>query len=120
VWTTFGPDQIDLNYRNPDVFLDMLDLLLYYVAQGASFLRLDAVAYLWKELNTECIHLPQAHLIVRLLRAIMDDLAPHVVLLTETNVPQAENATYFGDGTNEAHLVYNFPLPPLVLHAFQT
>ena len=120
VWTTFGPDQIDLDYRNPDVVLDILDLLLYYVGQGASFLRLDAVAYLWKELNTECIHLPQAHLIVQLMRAVMDDLAPHVALLTETNVPQAENATYFGDGTNEAHLAYNFPLPPLVLHAFQT
>jgi sucrose phosphorylase len=59
-------------------------------------------------------------LIVQLLRAVMDDLAPHVVLLTETNVPQAENATYFGDGTNEAHLIYNFPLPPLVLYSFQT
>jgi len=120
VWTTFGPDQIDLNYRNPDVFLDILDLLLYYVDQGASFLRLDAVAYIWKELNTQCIHLRQAHLIVQLLRAVLDDLAPHVALLTETNVPQAENATYFGDGTNEADLVYNFSLPPLVLHAFQT
>ena len=120
MWTTFGPDQIDLNYRNPAVLLDILNVLLYYAGQGASFLRLDAVAYLWKELNTECIHLPQAHWIVQLIRTVIADVAPHVALLTETNVPQAQNTTYFGDGTNEAHLIYNFALPPLVLHAFQT
>ncbi|MFH1184387.1 MAG: sugar phosphorylase [Chloroflexota bacterium] len=118
VWTTFSADQADLNYGNPDVLLEMLDLLLSYVAHGATFIRLDAIAYLWKEVGTTCIHLPQVHAIVRLMRAILDQAAPHVMLLTETNVAHAENMGYLGDGSNEAHLVYNFALPPLILHAF--
>jgi glycosidase len=116
VWTTFSEDQVDLDYHNPDVLLEMLDTLLLYVRRGAQFIRLDAVAYLWKEIGTSCIHLPQTHAIIQLLRAVFDDLAPHVRLVTETNVPHAENVSYFGDGHNEAQLVYNFALPPLVLH----
>ncbi|HYV26089.1 MAG TPA: hypothetical protein VFA77_01035, partial [Candidatus Eisenbacteria bacterium] len=76
-----------------------------------------AIAYLWKEIGTPCIHLPQTHGIIQLMRAVLDDVAPHVQLITETNVPHADNISYFGDGTNEAQLVYNFALPPLVLHA---
>jgi glycosidase len=83
-------------------------------------IRLDAIAYLWKEIGTGCIHLPQTHRIVQLIRAVLDELAPHVMLITETNVPHRENLSYFGDGSNEAQLVYNFSLPPLVLHAFHT
>jgi sucrose phosphorylase len=120
VWTTFSDDQIDLNYSNPAVLLEIIDTLLFYVARGAEFLRLDAIAYLWKEIGTTCIHLPHTHHVVQLLRAVLDAVAPHVALVTETNVPHAENVSYFGDGTNEAQLVYNFALPPLVLHAFQT
>ncbi|MBM3858217.1 MAG: sugar phosphorylase [Verrucomicrobia bacterium] len=120
VWTTFSADQIDLNYRNPDVLLEMLDILLFYVANGAQFLRLDAIAYLWKEIGTSCIHLPQTHRIVQLIRAVLALVAPGVMLITETNVPHRDNISYFGDGTNEAHLVYNFPLPPLTLHALRT
>ncbi len=120
VWTTFSADQVDLNYANPQVLLEILDVLLFYVSQGARFIRLDAIAYLWKEPGTTCISLPQTHAIIQLFRAVLDQVAPHVMLITETNVPHAENISYFGDGTNEAHLVYNFSLPPLVLHAFQT
>lgn len=120
VWTTFSADQIDLNYRNPDVLLEIIDLLLFYVARGAEFIRLDAIAFLWKEFGTPCIHLPQTHRIIQLLRAVLEEFAPHVALITETNVPHADNLAYFGDGTNEAHLVYNFALPPLVLNAFHT
>ena len=120
VWTTFSADQIDLNYRNPDVLLKMLDVLLFYVEQGARYIRLDAVAYLWKEIGTPCIHLPQTHVIIRLIRAVLDEVAPWVMLITETNVPQPENVSYFGDGANEAQLVYNFALPPLVVHTFHT
>jgi glucosylglycerate phosphorylase len=120
VWTTFGKDQIDLEYKNPDVLLEVLDVLLRYVSKGASALRLDAVAYLWKEAGTSCLHLPQTHWIVKLIRAVLDGLAHHVALLSETNVPHDENVTYFGDGSDEAHLVYNFALPVLVLHAFLT
>jgi len=120
VWTTFSDDQIDLNYANPDVLLEILDLLLFYVGHGADFIRLDAIAYLWKEPGTSCIHLPQTHRIVQLIRAVLDQVAPHVRLITETNVPHRDNVSYFGDGFNEAQLVYNFALPPLTLHAIQT
>jgi len=120
VWTTFSADQIDLNYRNPDVLIEIIDALLSYVARGAEFIRLDAIAFLWKELGTTCLHLPQTHRIVQLLRAILDEIAPHIALITETNVPHQDNLSYFGDGVNEAQMVYNFALPPLILHTFHT
>jgi glucosylglycerate phosphorylase len=120
VWTTFSADQVDLDFRNPDVLLEFFDILLMYAERGAQFIRLDAIAYLWKEIGTSCIHLPQTHAVVRLLRAVLNDAAPHVYLITETNVPHEDNISYFGDGTNEAQLVYNFALPPLTLHTFRT
>lgn len=120
VWTTFSADQVDLDFRNPDVLLEIFDILLMYAERGAQFLRLDAIAYLWKEIGTTCIHLPQTHAVIQLLRAVFDEAAPHVRLITETNVPHKNNISYFGDGTNEAQLVYNFALPPLVLHTFRT
>jgi glycosidase len=119
VWTTFSADQIDLNYQNPDVLLEILDVLLMYVERGATFIRLDAIAYLWKEIGTTCIHLPQTHQVIQLLRAMLDEVAPYAQLITETNVPHEDNISYFGDGTNEAQLVYNFALPPLILHTFR-
>lgn len=120
VWTTFSADQVDLNLGNPEVLLRLTDALLFYVSQGARFIRLDAIAFLWKEIGTTCLHLPQTHRIIQTWRAVLDELAPHVLLITETNVPHAENLTYFGDGRSEAQLVYNFALPPLVLHSFRT
>jgi hypothetical protein len=120
VWTTFSADQVDLDYHDPDVLLEILDILLMYAERRAQFIRLDAIAYLWKEIGTSCVHLPQTHFIIQLMRAVFDELAPHVRLITETNVPHADNISYFGDGTNEAQLVYNFALPPLVLHTFRT
>ncbi len=120
VWTTFSADQVDLNYANPDVLLEVIDTLLFYIGQGADFLRLDAIAYLWKEIGTNCLHLPQTHAVIQLMRAVLDAVAPQVLLITETNVPHVDNVSYFGDGTNEAQLVYNFALPPLTLHAFHT
>lgn len=118
VWTTFSADQIDLNYAEPEVLFAVLRAVLGYVRRGAQLLRLDAVAFAWKEIGTPCIHLPQAHALVRLLRVVLEAAAPGVRLITETNVPHEENLSYFGDGTNEAHLVYQFALPPLVLHTF--
>jgi glycosidase len=120
VWTTFSADQVDLNFKNPAVLLATLRALLFYVQRGAKFIRLDAIAYLWKEIGTSCIHLPQTHQIIQLMRAVLDEVAPGVRLITETNVPHADNISYFGDGTNEAQLVYNFALPPLVLHSLAT
>jgi glucosylglycerate phosphorylase len=117
VWTTFSADQVDLNFKNPAVLLRTTEILLQYAARGARFIRLDAIAYLWKEIGTACIHLPQTHQVIQLWRAILDQVHAGVRLITETNVPHVDNISYFGDGTNEAQLVYNFALPPLVLHS---
>src|SRR4030042_5102572 len=120
VWTTFSADEVDLHYGNPAVLLEMLALLLFYVERGASAIRLDAISFIWKEIGASCLHRPQVHAIVRLIRTLFEGLAPHVKLISETNVEHAENVRYLGDGTGEAHLVYNFALPPLVLHAFHS
>jgi len=120
VWTTFSRDQVDLNFKNPKVLLKIVEILLYYVRRGADLIRLDAITYLWYELGTTCAHLGEVHEVVRLFRDVLDAVAPHVALVTETNVPHADNVTYFGNGTDEAQMVYNFALPPLVLHAFQS
>lgn len=117
-WTTFSPDQIDLNYRNPKVLLNVIETLLLYVRKGAGLVRLDAVTYLWDEPGTPGANLAQTHEVIRLFRDVLNMAAPHVALVTETNVPHEENITYFGDGQNEAQMVYNFALPPLLLHAF--
>jgi sucrose phosphorylase len=120
VWTTFSADQVDLNYQNPEVLLEILDILLMYAERGANFIRMDAIAYLWKQIGTSCIHLPQTHWVIKFLRAALNEVAPHVHLITETNVPHIDNISYFGDGNDEAQLVYNFALPPLTLHSFHT
>ncbi|MGM0111560.1 alpha-amylase family glycosyl hydrolase [Enterococcus sp. DIV0187] len=120
IWTTFSDDQVDLNFANPKVLLRMVDVLLFYVDQGADFIRLDAVGFLWKKAGTSSIHLPETHKIIQLFRSIVEEVAPGTILITETNVPHQDNISYFGDGTNEAQMVYQFPLPPLVLHAIRT
>ena len=104
--------------RSPQTLLELTDVLLGYLARGASAVRLDAIGFLWKESGTTCLHLPQTHAVIKLWRALVDHVAPGTRLLTETNVPHAENISYFGDGHDEAHLVYQFALPPLVLHSF--
>ena len=119
VWTTFSSDQVDLNFANPDLLFEFIDVLLNYVCQGARIIRLDAVAYLWKRVGTPCIHLPETHEVVKLLRDVLELVAPGTLLLTETNVPHPENVSYFGEG-DEAHIVYNFSLPPLLLHALRS
>lgn len=118
LWTTFSADQIDLDFRNPEVLMQVVDSVLFYIRHGADILRLDAVTYLWDEPGTESVHLPQTHGVVKLLRDVVDTVGSGVALVTETNVPHRLNVSYFGDGSDEAHMVYNFALPPLVLHAF--
>jgi len=130
VWTTFSEDQIDLNFSNPDVLMEIVDLLLLYVENGAEMIRLDAIAYLWKEIGTSSIHLPQTHFVVKFFRSVLDAVAPGVILITETNVPHEENISYFGEPLvegdssvtrgDEAQMVYQFSLAPLVLHTFYT
>ena len=120
VWTTFSADQIDLNFKNPGVLMRIIEVLLLYIRRGADIIRLDAVTYLWSEPGTSCASLEETHEIVKLFREIVDVAAPGVALVTETNVPHEENISYFGNGRDEAHMVYNFALPPLVLHTFFT
>jgi glycosidase len=118
VWTTFSADQIDLNFESINVLEKMVKVLLHYVENGALVIRMDAIAYLWKEIGTSCIHLEQTHEMVKLFRKIFDLLAPDVMNLTETNVPHDENISYFGNGKDEAQMVYNFTLPPLLFYTF--
>lgn len=115
VWTTFSSDQVDLNFSNPAVLLELISVMLFYIGKGVRILRLDAIAFLWKEKNTRCLHLPGTHEVVKLLRDIACYVAPGTLILTETNVPQPENLSYFGKG-DEAHMVYQFTLPPLLLY----
>lgn len=116
VWTTFSADQVDYDFSNPDVLIEFMRILLEFAHKGARIIRLDAIAYLWKEDGSSCIHHPKTHAVVKLFRALIDRMQLDLLLLTETNVPHEQNISYFGDG-DEAHMVYNFALPPLVLHA---
>ena len=125
VWTTFSTDQVDLNFANPDVLLEVANILLFYAAHGAEFIRLDAVTFVWKNIGTTCINSLHTHRIVQTMRTVLDMVAPEldmvapdVIIITETNVPHKDNIAYFGDGANEAQMVYNFALPILTLHAF--
>lgn len=118
-WTTFSEDQVDVNFACPELLCEILDILLFYAGKGARFLRLDAVGFIWKEPGTSCLHLPGAHAIVKLARLVLDALFPGVMIITETNVPHRDNIRYLGNG-DEARLVYQFPLPPLVLHTLLT
>ena len=114
LWTTFSDDQIDLNYRCPELLVDVIMSILDYARHGARFIRLDAIGFIWKELGTTCMHLPGCHEIIKLIRVLLEDYAPGVMLITETNVPQKDNISYFGSG-DEAMMVYQFPVPPLVM-----
>lgn len=118
VWTTFSIDQIDLNYANPDVFIEVIDILLFFAAHGAEFIRLDAVTFVWKEIGTSCVNSAHTHRIVQTIRTVFDIVAPKIAVITETNVPHKDNIAYFGNGTNEAQMVYNFALPLLTLNTF--
>ncbi|OXT00420.1 alpha-amylase [Notoacmeibacter marinus] len=119
VWCTFSRDQVDMNFANPDVLIEFVRIIRLFMDQGVRTVRLDAVAFIWKEIGTKCVHLPQTHEIVRLMRTLADYSREAMVIITETNVPNRENISYFG-ASNEAHAVYNFALPPLALHALTT
>ena len=116
VWCTFSEDQVDLDFSNPEVLLEIIRIIRFYIEKGISIFRLDAVAFLWKENASSCVHLEQTHEVIKLLRIVIETLNPEAIIITETNVPNKENLTYFGND-NEAHLIYNFSLPPLLLHA---
>lgn len=117
VWTTFSGDQIDLNFDCPDVLAEILDLLVMYAKAGAKFIRLDAIGFMWKQMGTTCMHLPETHEIIKLMKDVLRVYAPGTKIITETNVPHVDNISYFGNGEDEADLVYQFPLPPLTMYS---
>ncbi len=118
IWTTFSADQVDLNFRNPNVLIAVIDVLFFLISKGARLLRLDAVTFLWKEPGTSCANLPETHTLIKVMRQAISALRSDVTVITETNVPHRENIAYFGDGHDEAHIVYNFALPPLLAYSF--
>ncbi|MDG1454551.1 MAG: sugar phosphorylase [Methylophilaceae bacterium] len=119
VWCTFSPDQVDLNFANPEVLIEFATIILQYLQHGVKVFRLDAVAFLWKTPGTSCIHLQETHEIIKVLRVLIEHHSPDAIVITETNVPNRENLTYFGNG-NEAHMIYNFSLPPLLIYTLIT
>ncbi len=119
-WSTFSADQIDINFASVDLATDIMELLVYYAMKGARYIRLDAIGFLWKDSGTTCIHHEKTHEMIKVMREVLDEYAPGTLLITETNVPHKENISYFGNGYDEAQLVYQFPLPPLTLFSFMT
>ncbi|AEF03319.1 sugar phosphorylase [Alteromonas naphthalenivorans] len=119
VWCTFSHDQVDFDFRNPKVLLTFIDIIRLYIDKGAKIFRLDAVAFLWKIVGTNCINLPQTHEVIRLIRTLIEHVDPSIIIITETNIPNRENLTYFGNA-NEAHAIYNFSLPPLLVNTLVT
>lgn len=119
VWCTFSHDQVDFDFRNPKVLEAFVEIIKLYLDKGAKLFRLDAVAFLWKIIGTPCINLFQTHEVIRLLRTLIEHADPSVIIITETNIPNRENLTYFGNA-NEAHAIYNFSLPPLLVNTLVT
>jgi len=115
VWCTFSHDQVDLNFKNPQVLKQFVNIIRQYLDHGVRIFRLDAVAFLWKEIGTNCLNLEQTHEVVRLLRSLIEQALPNAIIITETNIPNRENLAYFGNA-NEAHCIYNFSLPPLLVN----
>lgn len=131
VWTTFsrarnpdgseGTRQVDLNYKNPKVFLEKIKILLLYITHGATLIRLDAVAYLWKKLGSTSIHEPETHLILEILHDILKIAAPKVVTIAEVNEPQDKVYAYLGKKNHEeSDLIYQFTHFPLAVYAILT
>ncbi len=118
IWATFSSDQVDLNYKNPKVLLEILDIMVMYANKGARFIRLDAIGFVWKKIGTSCMHLEETHALVQIIHAVLEECVPGTILISETNVPHIENISYLGNGFNEANMVYQFPLPPLTLFSF--
>jgi sucrose phosphorylase len=119
VWCTFSHDQVDLNFKNPQVLKEFVNIIRQYLDYGVRIFRLDAVAFLWKEVGTNCLNLEQTHEVVRLLRSLIEQACPDAVIITETNIPNRQNLAYFGNA-NEAHCIYNFSLPPLLVNSLIT
>ncbi len=124
VWCTFSETQADINILDPRVFnLIMESLVKDFVAEGASWIRLDAVGYLVKmlglkprEASTDCFGVPETHNVLKAMRCFFDDVAPGIALVPEVNATGEVIATYFGENSDEGHIVYDFPSAPVSLY----
>ena len=119
VWSTFSGDQIDLNFRNPNVLKEFVSIVRSYLNHGITIFRMDAVPFLWKQKGTSCTNLQPTHEIIKLFHTLIEYYFPSALIVCENNVPSNENLTYFGNA-NEAHVIYNFSLPPLLIYTLLT
>jgi amylosucrase len=123
VMTVFNDYQWDLNYSNPAVFIEMLDIILYWANQGADILRLDAVAFLWKKIGSVCQNEREAHLILQLLKDCCQVTAPGVLFIAEAIVAPVEVIKYFGEDAviaKECEIAYNATFMALLWDAVAT
>jgi len=110
--------QPDLNYKNPEVLLEMTKSFLFWLQQGVDGFRADAIPYLWKENGTDCENLPKTHNIVKFFRSVLDYVKPGTLLLAEACQPPLEVVKYIGSG-DECHAGYHFPLMPQMFKAIE-
>jgi amylosucrase len=123
VMTVFNTYQWDLNYQNPAVFIEMVNVLLHWANMGADILRLDAVAFLWKKLGTQCQNEREAHLILQLMKDCCQVTAPGVLFIAEAIVAPSEIAKYFGEdaiNAKECEIAYNATFMALLWDAVAT
>lgn len=123
VMTVFNNYQWDLNYRNPAVLIEMLDIILFWANKGADILRLDAVAFLWKKIGSTCQNEREAHLLLRLMKDCCQVTAPGVLFIAEAIVAPGEIAKYFGEDaiySKECEIAYNASLMALLWDAVAT
>ncbi len=121
VMTSFYPYQWDLNYKNPRVFNEMMYNFLFLANKGIDIIRIDAVPYIWKELNTQCRNLPQVHTIVRIMRIISEIVCPSVLLLGEVVMEPEKVVPYFGTVEKpECHMLYNVTTMATTWHTVAT
>jgi amylosucrase len=123
VMTVFNNYQWDLNYSNPAVFIEMLDIILFWANQGADIVRLDAVAFLWKKIGTTCQNEREAHLILQMMKDCCQVTAPGVLFIAEAIVAPVEMIKYFGEDAviaKECEIAYNATLMALLWDAIAT
>ena len=123
VMTVFNTYQWDLNYRNPAVLIEMIDIILYWANQGADILRLDAVAFLWKKMGSACQNEREAHLLLQLMKDCCQVTAPGVLFIAEAIVAPSEISKYFGEdaiNAKECEIAYNATLMALLWDAVAT
>ena len=116
LWRTFSPDQIDLNFKNPKVLIRFIKIIFNLINNGVRIFRLDAIAYLWKENGNTCINHTNTHNIIKFIRLVCNLLKTECIIITETNLPEKENLSYFGNN-DEANWVYNFSLAPILVYS---